>query len=158
MVVCVFFIYYCCVNLQWFIVISSRWCLFVSAMSLSHCREIECCDTYCGVVAVRHSQPESLFKTEDLVFLPSHFISRGKGSRQNCLCVHFDRHTTNKRNEGALIGCVDAWQPIHVLVVSALLNESKPHMDCQTHISKFICKLNYGSMFVSFIKKVEAPH
>lgn len=127
MVVCVFFIYYCCVNLwSWLIVISSRWCLFVTAMSLSHCGEAECCDTYCGVVAVRHRQPESHFRTEDLVFLPSHFISQGNGCRQNCLYVHFDRNTTNKRNEGALIGCVDAQQPIHVLVVSALLNESSP--------------------------------
>lgn len=109
MFVCVFFIYYCCVNLwSWFIVLSSRWCLFVSAMSLSHCREVECCDTYCVVVAVQHSQPESHFKTEDLVFLPSHFISRGNGCRQSCLCMQFDRHTTSKRNEGALIGCADA--------------------------------------------------
>lgn len=82
----------------------------MSVMSLSHCREVECCDTYCGVVAVWHSQPESHFKTEGLVFLyfSFHFISWGNGCRQNCLCVQFDRHTTNKRNEGALIGCVDA--------------------------------------------------
>lgn len=80
----------------------------MSAMSLSHCSEVECCDTHCGVVAVWHSQPESHFKTEGLVFLPSHFISWGDGRRQNCLCLQFDRHTTNKRNEGAPIGCVDA--------------------------------------------------
>lgn len=119
MVVCVFFIYYCCVNLwSWFIVISSRWCLFESAMPLSHCREVECCDTYCGAVAVRHSQPESCFK--------SHFW---------CFCLLISLHGAADVDKTASVcnlidiqpirGMKVLWlvvrmpeQPIHVLVVS----------------------------------------